>query len=240
MTNRNYIEEILAIKDRQATSPNRWGKISARISRLNKVLSLLNLLEFNSDLVNLVEQHEDLSWHWGDFYDVRFEVARYIPIGFVACIEGYFHLAYADLINHGSPYRDNLTKFKDIKFDLDQALKLERHAVSLGDFVSHLLPVKNLEEINVNMSLLMGSDFLERFKETRPKLDTMPGLFSTPEEITNHRIAALKKLFELRHMFAHEADPYPQENFSPYCRGLAEAAVEFLWVSEAIMDELLR
>lgn len=116
---------------------------------------------------NVTEQDEDgvLSevQKAAQFVCSDFELSRYFPIALVSCIEGYFRLVFADLINHGAPYKDNAAKF-EIKFTIDTAVSLERHSVTLGEFVAHLLPLNNLDDIESNMTTLIGESFLKLFK----------------------------------------------------------------------------
>jgi|GEM_PF-5794450 len=175
--------------------------------------------------------------------DSQAEISRYFPIALIACIEGYFRLVFADLINHGSPYKENASKF-DIKFTIDTAISLEKHSVSLGEFVAHLLPLNNLEDINANMSTLMGESFLAQFKKKRAETATQLHLFPTSdEEIDARIIGIIKRLFEKRHMYCHELYPPVTDSddsfFLKSDNGASDAAIEFLWVSEAGVKELI-
>jgi hypothetical protein len=164
---------------------------------------------------------------------------RYIPIGAIACLEGYFRLAFADLIDYGSPYRENASKF-DVKFSIETAISLQRHSLSLGEFVAHLLTINKLADIDFNMSTIMGEDFLKVFKEMRPKLETRRSLFEQDdEEVSNWVLGNVQRLFELRHMYSHEPNPPIQEEDFYSILGGMEAVVEFLWVSDTIIDERL-
>ena len=40
------------------------------------------------------------------------EVFKYIPIALVACMEGLFRSLYAEIIDYGEPYSNNVEKFK--------------------------------------------------------------------------------------------------------------------------------
>jgi hypothetical protein len=83
------------------------------------------------------------------------EFYRHIPVGLVACTEGYFRMVIADLIDHGSPFRENAGKFPNITFSLDTALALQKQSVSVGEFVAHLLPLSSLEDINRTLTTLL-------------------------------------------------------------------------------------
>jgi hypothetical protein len=133
------------------------------------------------------------------------EILKYFPIGFVACIEGYFRLAYRDLIDHGAPYSDNISGFKDIKFNIEMVTAIHtKRAISLGEFVSHLLPCNQLDDINRNMSIIMGLDFLERVATIKMKISDDLRLSLRDENVDGRTFANLKTLFEMRHLFCHE------------------------------------
>ena len=112
------------------------------------------------------------------------------------------------MINSGTPYRENIIKF-DIKFDFEKLLSLQRHSLSLGEFVAHLLPVNSLDDVARNMSKIIDDCFLSRFKEMRPTLQTQMSLFGPADhdEISNSVMATVTRLLELRHMHCHEIDP---------------------------------
>src|SRR5258708_39561386 len=81
----------------------------------------------------------------------RSEIAKYIPIGTDACLEGYFRLVFRDLIDHGAPFRDNVSKFKEINIGIDHAPALPSKRVTSGDFLAHLFPASNLSDLTDSM-----------------------------------------------------------------------------------------
>ncbi len=246
MSKRDYIGEILAKKERLSPNSKRLEQISGRVFRLQKTLIFLDQLKPNSDLISILEEAEE-EYSFGEISDltqnyseIQYEAMRYIPIGLVACMEGYFRLAYADLINFGTPYRDNASEF-DVKFSIESAIALERHSLSLGDFIAHLLTTNNLSNINHNMTTLIGKDFLEIFKVMRPKLETQNSLFEQDnEQVSNWVLGNVQRLFELRHLYSHEPDPPANKNDIDKISGGIEAVKEFLWVSDTIINEMLR
>lgn len=103
---------------------------------------------------------------------VKLEIFKYIPIGIVACIEGYFRWAIKALIDLGSPYSENvhdLAKSRDIKFDLTIVQAIQGKNITLGDFVSHLLSTNKFKDVNANMSSIIKNDFFEKLKPILPK-----------------------------------------------------------------------
>jgi hypothetical protein len=230
MARRDFITEILSKKSRLYPDTNRWNQVSVRLAHLRQTLEFLQEM-----YPELEESNETLQI----FYkDVPYELRRYFPIAFVACIEGYFRIVYANLIDHGSPFRDNATKF-DIKFSIEMALSIQRHSVSLGEFIAHLLSHNNLDDIDKNMSNLIGESFLARVKQMRAKLPRQTSIFPEFELDADARLLSqIKGLFELRHIYSHELSPFTPPD-SPSVDACVEAAVEFLWITESIVNELL-
>lgn len=215
MSKRDYVAEILSKKSRLYPSTHRWEQVSGLLDGLIQAL------------------YE--TQHHMPFGGAREEVLSYFPIRLVAVIEGYFRLAYANLIDFGSPFRENAAKFRDIRFGIDTAVALQQHSVSLGDFIAHLLPVNNLDDINLVMSTLLGTDFLQLFKETRLKLPVQMTLF--PEEegrLAGQVLAQVKAMFDLRHLMCHELAPTVPTDEEKIV-AVSQAAVEFLWITEAVL-----
>jgi hypothetical protein len=181
--NRNYVAEIIAKRVRLLPERDRVKQVSSRTLLLGQAF-------------NHVKQIDDSAGY-------KPELLKYFPIGTVACIETYFRIVYRDLIDFGPPFSDRLIEFKDIKFTVDTVLAIHsKHAISLGEFISHLLPTNNLDDINRSMSQLIGEDFLARFSA---KIKVAYDI----EEFDNFNIEAfifgnLKDLYELRHIFCHE------------------------------------
>lgn len=158
---------------------------------------------------------------------IREELMRYLPIAVIACIEGYFRLLFRDLIDAGSPYIDNLRSFedRDLRFKIDDIVAIQKETVSLGDFISHLLPINSLEEINYCMSTLLGKDFLESLKSSP---------FISPSVYKG-----VKRLFELRHIFAHELATKEKLDIKK-CETIIGAGVSFLMATETMISQVYK
>ncbi len=122
---------------------------------------------------------------------------RYLPIGTVAALEGYFRLVFRDLIEHGPPYRDNARNLDDVRLDVGTMLAMGRQHVSLGEIVGHLLPVSSLEDIIRHMSVLLGRDFVELIKRTGFGNATLA-------EVMPMFMQNVRQLYYYRHVFCHE------------------------------------
>jgi hypothetical protein len=137
------------------------------------------------------------------------ELFKYIPIAVVACFEAFFRSIFKELVDFGKPYSDNVIKFnqsKNIKLDFDIINAIQAKSVTVGEFISHILPLNNLDDINQNLSALMGLDFLQSLK-TFKKNSVFESITKPCESFTensNQIIGDIKRAFDLRHIFCHE------------------------------------
>lgn len=257
MSRRNYVSEILSKKQRTVPTSRRWDLVSNRINDMSVIPHVIRLIEnlqqFSLSTIEELEGYEWIRRDSGKVIDssgITWEIARYIPIGLVGCIEGYFRKVYVDLIDHGSPYKENAAKLTDIKFSLETAISLEIHSISIGEFIAHLITTNNLEDINKNISTLIGDDFLEQLKTARKS--AIPHSYELPltenniycvepdyDDLNSDMIMSIKRMFELRHMFCHEIDPTMSSKDYSSILGYPETAIEFLWISEFVIDKLL-
>jgi hypothetical protein len=141
------------------------------------------------------------------FYDT--ELLKYIPIATVACFEAFFRSVTEELIDFGKPYSENVINFnqsKNIKFDFDIINAIQTKKVTIGEFISHVLSFNNFDDINSNLSILIGIDFLDSIKTFKKVSifdfdnDTSKTFIKNSDQI----IKDIKRTFELRHIFCHE------------------------------------
>ncbi len=184
MAKRDYLCEIVAKRSRLATGKTRFDQIMNRFDKLRRIRTLLREPRGVKGLV-------------------RPELAKYLPIGNVACIEGFFRLLFRDLVDHGSPFRENVAQIKDMRISLDQVVGVHGR-VSLGEFVSHLLPLSSFDDINSTMSTILNLSFLDRLKATPifEEKGRQVTLSEAPEGATFFQ--DIQRVFELRHIFCHE------------------------------------
>ncbi|MGN6340543.1 MAG: lysozyme inhibitor LprI family protein [Ginsengibacter sp.] len=182
---RNLITEITAIKSRSEFY-SRYD-LSSRLNDIENAFS------------------ENLNYN-GDFDK---ELLKYIPIATVACFEAFFRSVIKELIDFGKPFSDNAIKFnqsKNVKFDFDIINAIQTKTVSVGEFVSHILPCNNFDDVNSNLSIITGVDFAQELKIFESKSSDHPENDSSKKIIDNSDeiIADIKRTFELRHIFCHE------------------------------------
>ncbi|WP_310487399.1 hypothetical protein [Chamaesiphon sp. VAR_69_metabat_338] len=245
MGKRDYVSEILAKKQRTVPTSQRWELVSERLNNIGLLSKVAHFIEY-FDQIEGIEELEGFDSIEKDYEALKYsfglstELSRYIPIGLVACMEGYFRKVYADLIDHGSPYKENASKFSDIKFSIETAISLEIQAVSIGDFVAHLLTTNNLDDINRNISTLIGEDFIGKLKTIRGQAICQQYLFPVDDnELMGYMVKSIRRIFEFRHMFCHEIDPVVSMEEFRAIAGYPEAIVEFLWISEFLISDLL-
>lgn len=182
---RNLITEINAIKSRTESDP-----------RLDLDFRLHNL-----ELI--VTQYLDGS------KDLNNELLKYVPIAIVACFESFFRSVIKELIDSGKPYNENALRFnqsKNVKFDFDIILAIQSRSVTIGEFISHILPCNNYDDINSNLSTLVNFDFTDSIKKfkRKSKFENVNENSKIFRDRFNEIISDVKKTFELRHIFCHE------------------------------------
>jgi hypothetical protein len=181
---RDYVNEIVLRRNRLLRRTNRWDQVTERLR------PLLDSLEELKDTKRVDKA-------------ARKELIKYIPVGGVACVEGWYRMAVAELIDRGSPFRENATSLDEIRFDPSSVLAIHDRKLSLGEFFAHFLPAKRFDDLNRTLSVVSGEDFLERFKFTRINPETKPNPVTFGKEAPVI-FEGVKRTFELRHIFCHE------------------------------------
>ena len=197
---RDRVSEILRKKKVSGDYGKSLRKIYSRLDNLGD-LEITFLTLNDDDSVNNILENEGV---W-DAYSVISEGAKYIPVGLVACIESYFRVQVARIIDSHEFYKNKASQLQ-VKLDLKTAIGLEVNKLTIGEFISHLVKLNNIEDINKTMTTIMADDFLENVSIWREKLDKQTDLFNTPhKEKFGHMLAYLKRLFEHRNLICHES-----------------------------------
>ncbi len=203
---RNFAEEIKSKKSR-LFRPDRWELIRINFVLLQQGMKVLDM--FDEQIEYLEETYKD-SFLKGYADDLN----NYFPIRCVACIEGYVKLICSYLIEYGNPFRENVKKFDKISFSIDTAISLETNSIPLGDFVSHLLPVNNLEDINRTISTIIDNDLLSMCRESYKTLPRQKGFFGDDDSDFADMIKIIQNMYQVRHIFCHEVGYLKSNNFS--------------------------
>ncbi|MGD0711484.1 MAG: lysozyme inhibitor LprI family protein [Bacteroidales bacterium] len=182
---RDIINEIKSIKEREE-----FGSRHSIIFRLSTIGNALNKFDTNA---NLYKQ----------------EILKYIPIATIACFESFFRSVIKEMIDFGKPYNENVIEFnqaKNFKFDFKIVNAIQSKTVTGGEFISHILPCNNFNDINSNMTIITGIDFIESLKKFEAKSIFKHTVENTKSFITNYNqiFNDVKRMFELRHIFCHE------------------------------------
>jgi len=185
MTRKNLLDEIVNKRARTDTSSTRMDEFAKRMSRLD--IAKNRLLELSEpDSVTCDE-----------------ELTRHFPVALVACIEGFYRKAVADLIDHGSPFIDRVAKLRNVDITLEAAAAIQTKKITLGEYVSHFISFGSLEDINRCLSSMLAFDFLDRLITSEFHLyeDEPPIQI---EELRKDFVVAVRDLFRARHMLCHE------------------------------------
>jgi hypothetical protein len=138
--------------------------------------------------------------------DVNQEIVRAIPIASIGALEAHFRICYATIINHSPTYLANAVrhaKEQNIRFDLELLVPLQGKKISIGEFLSHLFPINQLDDINQTLSSILEINFLSRHSVYDSE---SPHQFDNQEEQIKSQscYAAVRRMFSLRHILAHE------------------------------------
>ncbi|WP_446530286.1 hypothetical protein [Photobacterium swingsii] len=197
---RDRVSEILRKKEVSGDYGKSLEKIYSRLDSLGELEITFSALK-DDEAVNSLLENEGI---W-DAYAVMSEGAKYIPVGLVACLESYLRVQVARVVDSHEFYKNRASQLQ-VKLDLKTAIGLEVNKLTIGEFISHLVKLNNIEDINKTMTIIMGDDFLENVSIWREKLDYQVDLFNTPhEEKFGHMLANLKRVFEYRNLICHES-----------------------------------
>src|SRR5512135_2320310 len=107
MARRDLLDEILQKRGRHPVDATRLDLFNRRSERLRRAI------------MQLLEQADP------DATEADIELSRYFPVALVACIEGYFRMAIANLIDEGSPFIKRVPKLRDINISVDAAVAMQ-------------------------------------------------------------------------------------------------------------------
>lgn len=188
MGRRNLLDEILQKRGRRPAAATRLDLYRTRSVKLSEAFE--QLLTQGDPEATICEA----------------EFTRYFPVALVACIEGYFRMAVADLIDKGSPFIDRVIKLRDVNVSLEVAVAIQTSKISLGEYISHFLSISCLEDICRALSALLDMDFRERLLSSHFHLFEDEPPFQL-EEARGDFVGAVRDLFHTRHMLCHEFVP---------------------------------
>lgn len=185
MSKRNLTTEIKALKERGVFDNGIFH--SSSLDHIDKLLD---------------KSKECQSVEFDEFY-------KYLPIACVTAMESFSRTTIKSLIDKGGDYFDNLSGLiptLSIKIDFEILSSLQKQQFTLGEFISHLLPCNNLNDVNKNLSIILGFDFLEKIREFKDESSLHYGEddFNKLNKGFGNIISSVKRIFELRHIYCHE------------------------------------
>jgi hypothetical protein len=178
---RDYITEILERRNRLLSRADRYEQFMRRMHPLVEGFAAIKSIKRT--------------------IKYRDEWLKYGAIGYIASVEGYFRMLFADLINLRPLFLENIKKFSDISFKIDSVIAIYSNRVNLGEFVSHLLSIHSVSDINHHMSVIIGRDFLDFLFSEPADVEFNP---NPVKEVFPQIVPDLDDLFKLRHIFCHE------------------------------------
>jgi len=182
---RNIIEEVESINSRLANKSS--YEFQTRLDKISRALIEL--------------KKENKSY--------KEELLKYIPIATISCFEGYFRSVVKELIDFGKPFNENIKKLNqanNIKLDFEIIAAIQTKTLSVGDFVAHILPFNNIDDIHSILSILLDRSFLTDLKEFKKNsiFDSVNKAAVEFENKNTEIIVSIKRMYEFRHILCHE------------------------------------
>lgn len=171
------------------------------------------------------------------------ELVRYVPIGTVACIEGFFRSAVKECIDAGGQFAKNarhLRQVRDLRADFDILDAVHGRRISIGELYAHLVSINRLEQIDSIMSTIIGKSFLQQLKNVQSRWDVevkgepQKPIIADLDIVLQH----VDEMFRLRHIYAHELVVFDKPDRTTIGKAL-EASVSFLKASAELVGNLL-
>lgn len=142
------------------------------------------------DLYDVRDTIRDLDLYYADVnQEMLFE---YVPVKIVACFQEFFRNIYKDFIDNPK-YRKNIAKldlFKDIVYDAEILAAFQDEDITLGEYISYLIPCSKFEDINKTISSLAEVNFSKLMHEQVGDCDEL--------------LKDIQDIFSCRHIVCHE------------------------------------
>lgn len=142
------------------------------------------------DLYDVRDTIRDLDLYYADVnQEMLFE---YVPVKIVACFQEFFRNIYKDFIDNPK-YRKNIAKldlFKDIVYDAEILAAFQDKDITLGEYISYLIPCNKFEDINKTISSLAEVNFSKLMHEQVGDCDEL--------------LKDIQDIFSCRHIVCHE------------------------------------
>lgn len=136
---------------------------------------------------------------------------EFVPIRLVTTLEVFLRGVIAELVNGGQQYFERAERLaKGSKIDLTFAAHVDRRELTIGDFVAHAVSLNSIEAIVSSLDTLLD-DFAVKLKMAHPRWLEDKGEWPLPPIVEDYdaMMASLSRLFDVRHVLAHELPSPP-------------------------------
>lgn len=93
-----------------------------------------------------------------------------------------------------------------MKFDFEIVSAIQSKSLTVGEFIAHILPYNNYDDLSSNLSILLDMDFTSELKKFN-KISVHDHINKLTADFQNRFgeiIESTKNTYELRHVFCHE------------------------------------
>ncbi|MEO9824140.1 MAG: lysozyme inhibitor LprI family protein [Paracoccaceae bacterium] len=165
---------------------------------------------------------------------------EFVPIRLVTTLEVFLRGVIAELVNGGQQYFERGGQLaKGSKIDLTFAAHIDRRELTIGDFVAHAVSLNSIKAVVSSLDTLLDG-FAIKLKNAHPRWLEYKGDWPLPPIVEDYDVmmASLSRLFEVRHMLAHELPSVPV--FDPAeASELTAAARVFIEATDWVVVEAL-
>lgn len=156
--------------------------------------------------MELIHQIDALCVNAASVTDLPSTFVEFIPIRLVTTLEVFLRGVISELVNSGEAYFERGEKLaKSAKIDLAFVVHVNRRELTIGDFVAHAVSLNSVDAIlRVLDTLLEG--FTAKLKVAHPRWSEDADEWPLPPIIDDYDtvMASLARLYEIRHVLAHE------------------------------------
>lgn len=159
---------------------------------MNKI-SLSNLMQYIKRDKHYLEVFNELQGLYKLYQETddpqKFE---YVPVKIVASFQEFFRGKYKEIMDDPR-FRGRIKDVKALKnvdYDFEVLGAFQDNELTLGDYLSYLIPCSSIEVIHNTLSQLLDIDFLGKLKEINGD--------------TSGLLKSINDIFKLRHMYCHE------------------------------------
>lgn len=183
---------------------------------------------------------EHLEREWLAMPEQAAAFTDFIPMRLVTIVEVFVREVIREIVDCGPPYLDRAEKLaKGARIDFVFASNLQGQKLSIGDLVAHSVSVSSPTNIIAAFEGLIP-DFTASLKLSHPRWSEEVDTWPQPPIIQDFdlTLAALAKLFEVRHILTHEFPrerPYEPNEIDGFLAATRELLNAIDWV---VVDKL--